>query len=105
MFRASAALVRLGFTLAWLLFVTNAVNFMDGLNGLASGSVFIAGGVAAISSPLLGAETMPLLAGIAGFLPFNFPRARIFMGDVGSQLCGFVLALIAVRAVSFRVQH
>jgi UDP-GlcNAc:undecaprenyl-phosphate GlcNAc-1-phosphate transferase len=87
-------------TLAWLLFVTNAVNFMDGLNGLASGSVFIAGAVAAMLSPLLRAETVPLLAGIAGFLPFNFPRARIFMGDVGSQLCGFVIALVAVRAVS-----
>jgi UDP-GlcNAc:undecaprenyl-phosphate GlcNAc-1-phosphate transferase len=87
-------------TLAWLLFVTNAVNFMDGLNGLASGSVFVAAAAAGMLSPSLRVETVPLLAGIAGFLPFNFPRARIFMGDVGSQLCGFVIALLAVRTVS-----
>jgi UDP-GlcNAc:undecaprenyl-phosphate GlcNAc-1-phosphate transferase len=42
-----------------------------------------------------------LAAGLAGFLPFNFPRARIFMGDVGSQFCGFVLAMLAVAASRF----
>ena len=40
-------------------------------------------------------------AGLAGFLPFNFPRARIFMGDVGSQFCGFILAVLAVVASRF----
>jgi UDP-GlcNAc:undecaprenyl-phosphate GlcNAc-1-phosphate transferase len=39
-----------------------------------------------------------LAAGLAGFLPFNFPRARIFMGDVGSQFSGFILAILAVVA-------
>ena len=38
---------------------------------------------------------------MVGFLPFNFPRARIFMGDVGSQFCGFVLAVLAVAASRF----
>jgi UDP-GlcNAc:undecaprenyl-phosphate GlcNAc-1-phosphate transferase len=42
-----------------------------------------------------------LAAGLAGFLPFNYPRARIFMGDVGSQFCGFVLAVLAVAASRF----
>ena len=42
-----------------------------------------------------------LAAGVVGFLPFNFPRARIFMGDVGSQFCGFVLAVLAVVASRF----
>ena len=42
-----------------------------------------------------------LAAGLAGFLPFNFPRARIFMGDVGSQFCGFVLAVLGVAASRF----
>ncbi|HTZ70929.1 MAG TPA: hypothetical protein VMB71_09795 [Acetobacteraceae bacterium] len=90
-------------TIAWLVFVTNAVNFIDGLNGLASGCCAIAAaclGVAA-SPPLPGAA-LPLVAGIAGFLPFNFPRARIFMGDVGSQLCGFFVADLAVRAAPTR---
>jgi UDP-GlcNAc:undecaprenyl-phosphate GlcNAc-1-phosphate transferase len=88
-------------TFAWFLFVINAVNFVDGLNGLASGSVGVAGvALAAGPSATLGGQAMPLVAGIAGFLPFNFPRARIFMSDVGSQLCGFVTADLAVRAAS-----
>ena len=82
-------------TLVWLVVATNAVNFIDGLNGLASGCVLIAAATVATGSaghPLPAAALLPLAAGIAGFLPFNFPRARIFMGDVGSQLCGLVLA-------------
>jgi UDP-GlcNAc:undecaprenyl-phosphate GlcNAc-1-phosphate transferase len=39
-----------------------------------------------------------LASGIAGFLPFNYPRARIFMGDVGSQFCGFIIAVLGVLA-------
>jgi UDP-GlcNAc:undecaprenyl-phosphate GlcNAc-1-phosphate transferase len=42
-----------------------------------------------------------LAAGVVGFLPFNFPRARIFMGDVGSQFCGFVLAVLGIVASRF----
>jgi UDP-GlcNAc:undecaprenyl-phosphate GlcNAc-1-phosphate transferase len=93
-------------TLAWLLFTTNAMNFIDGLNGLAGGvaliaclfMVFIAeqhGGWFAYAASGL------LAAGLAGFLPFNFPKARIFMGDVGSQFCGFMLAVLAVVASRF----
>ena len=87
-------------TLVWTLYVINAVNFIDGLNGLASGAVLIASLVlAAVAAgehaPLLAAALLPLAAGIAGFLPFNYPRARIFMGDVGSQLCGLVIAASA----------
>jgi UDP-GlcNAc:undecaprenyl-phosphate/decaprenyl-phosphate GlcNAc-1-phosphate transferase len=93
-------------TLIWILFTTNAMNFIDGLNGLASGVtlitclfiVFIAerhGGWFAYAAAGL------LAAGSAGFLPFNFPKARIFMGDVGSQFCGFMLAVLAVVASRF----
>jgi len=96
-----AALIGASVTLAWFLFVTNAVNFMDGLNGLASGSIAVTCiALAGASAAPLRAEATPLIAGIAGFLPFNFPRARIFMGDVGSQLCGFVAADFAVRAAA-----
>ena len=97
--------VRLGLlaapiTMAWLLFATNAVNFIDGLNGLASGCTLIAAvavSCVTLSSgdPLPAAILLPLAAGIVGFLPFNYPRARIFMGDVGSQLCGLTLAATA----------
>ncbi len=90
-------------TAVWLLFTTNAMNFIDGLNGLASGVSLIAclflAGIAAVHGSWFAYAACGLLAaGIAGFLPFNFPKARIFMGDVGSQFCGFMLAVLAVVA-------
>lgn len=93
-------------TVMWLLFATNAMNFIDGLNGLAAGVAMIAGcflaGIAAAHSAWFAYfASLLLVAGLAGFLPFNFPRARIFMGDVGSQFCGFVLAVLAVVASRF----
>jgi len=93
-------------TLAWVLFATNAVNFIDGLNGLASGVCAIACAVLAAIAAAYGGwfvyfAALLLLAGLLGFLPFNFPRARIFMGDVGSQFCGFVLAVLGVAAGRF----
>jgi UDP-GlcNAc:undecaprenyl-phosphate GlcNAc-1-phosphate transferase len=94
------------FTLCWILFATNAMNFIDGLNGLSSGVTFITCVFLSIFSAhahgwftYLAAAL--LAAGILGFLPFNFPRARIFMGDVGSQFCGFVLAMLAVASSRF----
>ncbi len=93
-------------TLIWIVATTNAVNFIDGLNGLASGVCAITCLVLAGIAAWLGAwfiyfASLLLAAGLAGFLPFNFPRARIFMGDVGSQFCGFVLAVLAVAAGRF----
>lgn len=81
--------------LGWILFVTNAVNFLDGLNGLASGAVGL--GLLALWLVRGGDLALGVVAGVAGFLPFNFPRARIFMGDVGSQFLGFVAACLALR--------
>jgi UDP-GlcNAc:undecaprenyl-phosphate/decaprenyl-phosphate GlcNAc-1-phosphate transferase len=93
-------------TLAWIIFVTNAVNFMDGLDGLAAGVSFLAAAFLSGISAWYGSwfayfAALLLAAGLAGFLPFNFPRARIFMGDVGSQFCGFVLAMLGVVAGRF----
>jgi UDP-GlcNAc:undecaprenyl-phosphate GlcNAc-1-phosphate transferase len=92
--------------MVWLLFTTNAVNFIDGLNGLASGVTLIACAfLAFISASYDGwfcyAASGLLAAGLLGFLPFNFPRARIFMGDVGSQFCGFMIAVLGVVASRF----
>ena len=84
-------------TFAWIIYVTNAVNFMDGINGLAAGTCAIAGLALAWAVPGgAGLAGLLLAAGLAGFLPFNFPHARLFMGDVGSQFCGFALAVLAV---------
>ena len=72
-------------------FITNAINFIDGINGLASG-------VMAISALLLASTGfMPvafvlLAVCLLSFLPYNFPKARIFMGDVGSQPIGLAIA-------------
>jgi len=93
-------------TVLWLLFATNALNFIDGLNGLAAGvaliaASFLAGIAAAHDGFFAYFASLLLIAGLAGFLPYNFPRARIFMGDVGSQFCGFILAILAVVASRF----
>jgi UDP-GlcNAc:undecaprenyl-phosphate GlcNAc-1-phosphate transferase len=93
-------------TVFWLLFATNAMNFIDGLNGLAGGvaliaCLFIVFIAAAHGGWFAYAAAGLLAAGVAGFLPFNFPHARIFMGDVGSQFCGFMLAVLAVVASRF----
>jgi len=93
-------------TLGWIVFATNAMNFIDGLNGLCAGVALIACGfLAGIAQSAGGlfvyAAAMLLAAGLVGFLPFNFPRARIFLGDVGSQFCGFVLAVLGVAAARF----
>src|ERR1700743_819928 len=93
-------------TMVWLLFTTNAMNFIDGLNGLASGVALIAclfivfiaeqhGGWFAYAAGGL------LAAGLTGVLPFHFPKPRLFMGDVGSQFVGFMLAVLAVVASRF----
>ncbi len=93
-------------TVGWIVVATNAMNFIDGLNGLASGVTGLTCAVMAVIGAWLGASfiyfaALILLAGIVGFLPFNFPHARIFMGDVGSQFCGFLLAVLAVAAGRF----
>ena len=95
-------------TFAWIVFATNAVNFIDGLDGLAAGTALVACGFLALVAQLQGgvfvyAAAMLLAAGLVGFLPFNFPRARIFLGDVGSQFCGYVLAVLGVAAARFDV--
>jgi UDP-GlcNAc:undecaprenyl-phosphate GlcNAc-1-phosphate transferase len=93
-------------TIFFLLYVTNAMNFIDGLNGLAGGVTLIAclflAGIAGLYGGFFVYTAALLLAGgVLGFLPFNFPNAKIFMSDVGSQFCGFMLALFGVAAARF----
>jgi len=93
-------------TFIFILFITNAMNFIDGLNGLAAGvtllTCLILSAIAAIYSGFFVYTAALLLAGaVLGFLPFNFPRAKIFMGDVGSQFCGFMLALFGIAAARY----
>jgi UDP-GlcNAc:undecaprenyl-phosphate GlcNAc-1-phosphate transferase len=88
-------------TVIWIVGVTNAVNLIDGLDGLAAGVTFFAAltsfVIASISGSVFVALTMAALMGaLVGFLFFNFNPARIFMGDSGSYFLGFVLATTAL---------
>jgi len=84
----------------WIAGYTNAFNFMDGINGLAAGQTVVTGlGTAglALAAGLPATHPMVWLALVtagagAGFFPHNFPRARMFMGDVSSAPLGFLLA-------------
>jgi len=88
-------------TILWVLTVINAFNFMDNMNGLcaglgAIGSFFLAV-IAAANGHYLVAVTGFLMCGaLAGFLPWNFPKAKSFLGDAGSHLVGYLLAVMAV---------
>ena len=91
-------------TAAWVIALANAINLIDGLDGLAAGIVAIGGGALAVYGIRLMAlgilpvdNVGPLVAVIAcgiclGFLPFNFNPARLFMGDAGALLLGVLMA-------------
>jgi UDP-GlcNAc:undecaprenyl-phosphate GlcNAc-1-phosphate transferase len=92
-------------TALWLVGLTNAFNFMDGLDGLAAATATIAAAALALVAQAGGngpiaALAWSLAAGSAGFLLLNKPPARIFMGDVGSQFLGFAFAGIGVLMAS-----
>jgi UDP-GlcNAc:undecaprenyl-phosphate/decaprenyl-phosphate GlcNAc-1-phosphate transferase len=96
-------------TIAWVVVVANAVNLVDGLDGLAAGMVAIASSALffyVVRSPSLFGEASQaallsaITAGIClGFLPWNFYPAKIFMGDTGSMLLGMLLAIVTVSGV------
>jgi Fuc2NAc and GlcNAc transferase len=105
--RMGAQAVQLGFAgyvlgalaIVWTL---NLFNFMDGIDGIAaSEAVFIGSGaallaaVSGVSAMAIGADVV-LVAACCGFLFFNWPPARIFMGDVGSGFVGFAIAVLAI---------
>ncbi|BCV20137.1 glycosyltransferase family 4 protein [Moorella sp. Hama-1] len=87
-------------TILWLVGVTNALNLVDGLDGLAAGTSLIAAVTIAVVAWFNGEFvvaflSLALAAATLGFLPFNFHPARIFMGDSGSMFLGFNLAALA----------
>ncbi len=92
------------FTVIWIVGVTNAVNLTDGLDGLAAGISAISAITIAITSARSNmAATLVALAIFAStvaFLRYNFHPAKTFMGDTGSQLLGFALAMISIKGAS-----
>ena len=94
----------------WIIGLTNAFNFMDGLDGLAAGTAAIVSFFFLVITFSLGSSFVyihcyTLLAGALGFLAYNFPPARIFMGDVGSATLGFVFATLAFIAARYDASH
>ncbi len=93
-------------TFLWIICVTNAVNLIDGLDGLAAGITVIASTALLIIfvSSSLSLEAIIIIAillGAAlGFLPYNFNPAKTFMGDVGSNFLGFTLACVSIMGFS-----
>jgi len=88
-------------TVLWILTVTNALNFMDNMNGLCAGLGVIGAALFALISAGDGQYLVALLAflscgALLGFLPYNFPRASAFLGDSGSHLVGYLLAVLAI---------
>jgi UDP-GlcNAc:undecaprenyl-phosphate GlcNAc-1-phosphate transferase len=88
-------------TFLWIVFFTNAFNFMDGLNGLAGNvslvaCLFILGFAGIHHHYEASILALGLIAGLAAFLSFNFPNATIFLGDIGSQTLGISLSIVTV---------
>lgn len=94
----------IGLSVIWIVAITNAVNFIDGLDGLAAGISAISAGSLMVIASLTGyipvAIVMAaLMGGCLGFLPYNFHPAKIFMGDTGSTFLGFILATVSVQGM------
>lgn len=94
----------LGIAVIWTVWMTNAYNFMDGINGIASASAIVVGVTMAIifwhnGDPAAAAFAIVVAGAAAGFLPWNM-TGTIFMGDVGSSTLGFLFACLALRAAS-----
>ncbi len=98
--------VRLGwlgvaFMLFWIVGLTNAYNFMDGIDGIAGAQAFVAGlgwFFLVEADPMVRAAGLVLAASNLGFLLHNWPPAKIFMGDVGSAFVGYILGVMTIVA-------
>ena len=89
-------------TVLWIGVVTNAFNFLDNMDGLSAGVAAVCSAAFLLVALLIGqwfvaATLAALLGGLLGFLCFNFPPAKIFMGDSGSLLVGFLLGVLTVQ--------
>ena len=95
------AAVSITLSILWILTLTNSLNFLDNMDGLATGVVLIAAMVFGVAAMRAGQVFVPtccwLLAGaLLGFLPFNFHPASIYLGDAGSTVIGLLLAVFTI---------
>ena len=91
-------------TIVWIVAITNAVNFIDGLDGLACGVSCISAAnllviALLVSEPNIAILMAAITGACIGFVPYNFNPAKIFMGDTGSTFLGFVLACVSIQGL------
>jgi len=99
-------LLNAALSIIWIVGLTNAMNFIDGMDGLATGvsaiiSLFLGLVAFQTNQPFMGWIAIAMMGSCLGFLPFNFSmnkRASIFLGDAGSTFVGFVLSSLAIKA-------
>ena len=95
------------FTLAVIVGITNAINLIDGLDGLAGSIVLIISSTFGYYFYVYGGDSYSnyayvsvcLIGGLLGFLRYNFHRAPIFMGDTGSLVCGFIVSVLSIQFI------
>ena len=93
-------------TIFWIVGITNAINLIDGLDGLSSGIAIISSISLLIifalnSSPLIAIIIVTALVGaLFGFLPFNFNPAKTFIGDIGSNFIGYTLSIVSILGIA-----
>jgi len=97
-------------TILWILTIINAFNFMDNMNGLCAGLGAVGSWYFAIIAAGDGQYLVTIVAlltfgALLGFLPYNFPNARAFLGDSGSHLVGYLLAVLAILPHFYTVRH
>ncbi|MCF7957222.1 MAG: undecaprenyl/decaprenyl-phosphate alpha-N-acetylglucosaminyl 1-phosphate transferase [Phycisphaerae bacterium] len=93
------------FTLVWIIGITNAINLIDGLDGLAAGIAAMTSGVIALfcastNQPIMAVIMLAMMGSLSGFIFYNYNPARIFMGDGGSLFLGFTLAASCVMCLT-----
>jgi UDP-GlcNAc:undecaprenyl-phosphate GlcNAc-1-phosphate transferase len=97
-------------TILWILTIINAFNFMDNMNGLCAGLGLIGSWYFAVIAAANGEYLVTIIAlltfgALLGFLPYNFPLARAFLGDAGSHLVGYLLAVLAILPHFYTIRH
>lgn len=100
--RTGSVLPSIALTILWIVAITNAFNFLDNMDGLSSGVAVICAIAFLVTALSIGqtfvAATLAVFIGaVLGFLVWNFPPSKIFMGDSGSLVLGFVLGVLTVR--------
>ncbi len=94
------------FSAFWIVLIVNAFNFLDNMDGLSAGVAAIASSIlftaATISGQVfVGGLAIVFVGALLGFLVFNFPPAKIFMGDAGSMVVGFFVAMLTLRTTYY----